>query len=153
MLTVTSVHLEDIRRHSEASYPEECCGILIGLFDGDRRIVHATVRCLNASAGSRSTQYSIDPIEVIRAQRDAREHGLEVVGFYHSHPDHPAHWSPTDLDEAHWIGCSCLIVAVENGRAATTASFVLSGTREEDKAFTQERLLVEFSAQLIADSR
>ena len=79
---------------------------------------------------------------MIRAQRDARERGLEIVGFYHSHPDHPAQWSPTDLADAHWIGCSYMITTVENGRATETNSFVLSGTLEEDKAFLWEELLI-----------
>lgn len=140
MLKITAAHLKDIRRHGEETYPEECCGILVGTFEGDTRIVHATVRCRNAATESPRTQYHIDPREVICAQRDVRGRGLEVIGFYHSHPDHPAQWSPTDLAEAHWIGCSCVITAVENGRATKTNSFVLSGTREEDKTFTREEL-------------
>jgi proteasome lid subunit RPN8/RPN11 len=142
MLKITAAHLEDIRRHGEEAYPEECCGILVGTFDGDSRIVHATPRCRNAAIESPRTQYHIDPRDVIRAQRDIREQGLEIVGFYHSHPDHPAQWSPTDLAEAHWIGCSYVITAVENGRATDTNSFFLSGALEEDKAFTREELLI-----------
>jgi proteasome lid subunit RPN8/RPN11 len=142
MLKVTTAHLEDIRRHAEESYPEECCGILIGRFSEDMRIVHVTLRCRNAAIESRHTRYHIDPREVIRAQRDARGQGLEIVGFYHSHPDHPAQWSPTDLADAHWIGCSYMITTVENGRATETNSFVLSGTLEEDKAFLWEELLI-----------
>jgi proteasome lid subunit RPN8/RPN11 len=151
MLKLTASHLEDIRCHGEESYPDECCGILIGRFEGDSRIVESTVRCRNAANESRSTQYRIDPLEVIRARRDVRQQGLDVIGFYHSHPDHPAQWSPVDLAEAHWIGCSYLIVAVENGRSAETASFVLSGKVEEDKAFTQEELLVRPSDEPTSD--
>jgi proteasome lid subunit RPN8/RPN11 len=146
MLKLTTAHLDDIRRHGEESYPEECCGILIGIFEGGTRIVHATLRCRNAAIESPYTQYHIDPREVIRAQRDARERGLEIVGFYHSHPDHPAQWSPTDLAEAHWIGCSYVITAVENTRATETNSFFLSGALEEDKVFTREELLIALSA-------
>ncbi len=142
MLKVTAAHLQDIRRHGEKSYPDECCGILVGTFDSDIRTVQSTLRCNNASADSTRTHYHIDPREVIRAQRDARERGLDIVGFYHSHPDHSAQWSPTDLAEAHWIGCSYLIVAVENGEAMETRSFVLAGTLEEDKRLVDEELLV-----------
>ncbi len=140
MLKLTTAHLQDLRRHGEDLYPEECCGILVGTFDGDTRRVESTLRCHNATTDSPHTRYRIDPREVIRAQRDLRERGLEIVGFYHSHPDRPAQWSPTDLAEAHWIGCSYVITAIENGRATETNSFVLSGTREEEKTFIREEL-------------
>lgn len=142
MLKITASHLHDIRCHGEESYPEECCGILIGTFDGDVRIVQSTVRCQNAATELRSARYRIDPREVIRAQREVRERGFEVVGFYHSHPDHPAQWSPTDLAEAHWVGCSYLIVAVEDGKSLAANSFFLSGKLEESKAFSQEELII-----------
>lgn len=140
MLKIMANHFQDIRRHGEESYPEECCGILIGVFDGDTRMVYATLRCRNVTTDSPRNHYDIDPREVIRAQRDVRERGQEIVGFYHSHPDHPARHSPTDLAEAHWIGCSYVITAVENGQATKTNSFLLSGTLEEDKTFTREKL-------------
>jgi len=67
---------------------------------------------------------------------------MEIVGFYHSHPDHPAQPSPTDLEHAHWIGCSYVITAVAHGTAMDTRSFCLSGTREEDKHFLGELIHV-----------
>jgi proteasome lid subunit RPN8/RPN11 len=68
---------------------------------------------------------------------------LELVGFYHSHPDHPALWSATDLEQAHWIGCSYVITAVDKGIATETAAFVLIGTLEEDKQFVGEQMVIE----------
>jgi proteasome lid subunit RPN8/RPN11 len=76
-------------------------------------------------------------------QRQARGLGLDIVGFYHSHPDHPAQWSKTDFVEAHWVGCSYIITAVEKGKAATTNSFLLTGTGEEDKQFIDEPIEIE----------
>ena len=76
-------------------------------------------------------------------QREARERDLDIVGFYHSHPDHPAQWSQTDLNEAHWIGCSYVITSVEQGKAALTNSFALTGSREEDKALVDEEIVIE----------
>jgi proteasome lid subunit RPN8/RPN11 len=73
-------------------------------------------------------------------QRDARDRGLEIIGFYHSHPDHPAEWSPTDLAEAHWIGCSYVITSVDGGKATLTRSFALIGTTEEYKALVEEEI-------------
>ena len=66
------------------------------------------------------------------------------MGFYHSHPDHPAQWSKTDFEEVHWIGCSYVITSVEQGTAKVTNSFLLAGTTEEDKRFEDQRVVVGF---------
>ena len=142
MLRFTDGDYDEIRRHGEETYPHECCGILLGTSDGDVRTVRATVRCGNTRIDSPENRYNIDPRELVRAQREANERGLDIVGFYHSHPDHPARWSPTDFEEAHWIGCSYVITSVENGKASVTNSFVLSGTKEEDKALVDEEVRV-----------
>jgi len=142
MLTITVFDYNEIRRHGEETYPNECCGILLGTLDNDARMVQATVRCGNTRSDSPQNRYNIDPRELVRAQREAHERGLDIVGFYHSHPDHPARWSPTDFEEAHWIGCSYVITSVEKGKATVTNSFALSGTMEEDKALVQEELVV-----------
>ena len=104
---------------------ESCSGRL----DGDVRIVTSIV-ALPVTLGLilRTNRYHIDPKELIRIQREGRERGEDIVGFYHSHPDHPAHWSPTDLAEAHWLGCSYVITSVEKGNAAVTNSFELKGS-------------------------
>jgi len=68
---------------------------------------------------------------------------MEIVGFYHSHPDHPARPSPTDLEDAHWIGCSYVITSVVQGKAHETRSFLLNGTLEEDKHFVEENLFFD----------
>ena len=143
MLKFTVSDYDEIRRHGEETYPHECCGILLGTLDNDARTVRATVRCGNTRADSPQNRYNIDPRELVRAQREAHERGLDIVGFYHSHPDHPARWSPTDFEEAHWIGCSYVITSVENGKATVTNSFALSGTMEEDKALVQEEVVLE----------
>lgn len=143
MLKLQALQYEEIRRHGEETYPDECCGILLGVSNGDERRVRAILRCENACTESPQNRYDIDVREVIGAQRHARDEGLEIVGFYHSHPDHPARWSQTDLREAHWIGCSYVITSVTGGKASETNSFALSGTREEDKAFVEEEVVVE----------
>jgi proteasome lid subunit RPN8/RPN11 len=78
----------------------------------------------------------------VKIERDARRQGLGIAGFYHSHPDHPAQWSSTDLAEAHWLGCSYVITAVAQGKATVTNSFQLAGASEEDKRFEPETILV-----------
>jgi proteasome lid subunit RPN8/RPN11 len=75
-------------------------------------------------------------------RREGRSRGEDIVGFYHSHPDHPAHWSSTDLAEAHWFGCSYVITSVEKGKAAITNSFELTGSGETDKRLVDEPIEV-----------
>ena len=75
---------------------------------------------------------------------------MSIGGFYHSHPDHPAQWSQTDFAEAHWLGCSYVITAVAQGKAAVTNSFLLAGTTEEDKRFEPERIDVSETVEPLA---
>jgi proteasome lid subunit RPN8/RPN11 len=142
MLKLQTSDCRKIRDHGEAAYPNECCGILVGRLQGDVRVVEATLRCQNTRTDSPHNRYHIDPLEVVRCQREARQRGWEIVGFYHSHPDHPAQWSPTDLEEAHWIGCSYVITSVENARVTHTNSFVLTGSCEEDKRLLDEEIVI-----------
>ena len=143
MLKFRQSDYDEIRRHGEETYPHECCGVLLGARVGDTREVRATVRCGNTRLDSPQNRYSIDPRELVRVQREARERELDIVGFYHSHPDHPARWSQTDFQEAHWIGCSYVITSVEKGKAVLTNSFALTGTSEDDKALVDEKIEVE----------
>ena len=138
MLTIRQSELDALRRHGEETYPYECCGVMLGRTEGEERVVEAVLRAGNTRVDSPHNRYHIDPRELVRIQRESRERGLDIVGFYHSHPDHPARWSQTDLAEAHWIGCSYVITGVEQGRAAVTNSFLLEGTGEEDKRFVDE---------------
>ena len=141
MLKITGKDYDAIRRHGEETYPHECCGVLLGRFEDDgTRVVTSTARCGNTRTDSPKSRYNIDPKELVRIQREARERNEEIIGFYHSHPDHPAHWSETDLAEAHWFGCSYVITSVEKGRAALTKSFELTGAEENEKRFSDEKI-------------
>ncbi len=142
MLKLQASDYDEIRRHGEETYPNECCGILVGTSEGDVRAVQSAIRCNNVRADSPQTRYTIDPRDLVRIQREAREEKLDIVGFYHSHPDHPAQWSPTDLEQAQWMGCSYVITAVEHGKATHTKSFVLTGNREEDKMLVEEDVVL-----------
>jgi proteasome lid subunit RPN8/RPN11 len=145
-LTIPVDLYETIRRHGELTYPHECCGVLLGKTSEDGNTVEAAVEAGNTRTDSAHNRYNIAPQELIRIQRQGRERGLDIVGFYHSHPDHPAQWSKTDLEEAHWIGCSYVITSVEQGTAKVTNSFLLTGTSEEDKHFEDERMVVGSAA-------
>ena len=126
------VHVyNQLRQHGEATYPHECCGVLVGEFDETGgKSVKAAVPCGNTRTDSLANRYHISPSELVRIQREAMLAGHDIVGFYHSHPDHPARWSETDLAEAHWTGCSYVITSVEKGRAVLTNSFLLLDQQE-----------------------
>jgi proteasome lid subunit RPN8/RPN11 len=129
---------DQLRHHGEETYPHECCGILLGKSTDADLHVTEILRAGNTRTDSAHNRYNIAPQELIAAQRQARKSDLDIVGFYHSHPDHPAQYSPTDFAEAHWFGCAYVITAIEKGHAALTNSFLLTGTTEEDKAFTNQ---------------
>lgn len=147
MLRIEYTDYEALRAHGEETYPNECCGVLLGKnIAGESNsakavnIVHQIVRAGNTRTDSAHNRYNIAPQELVKIQRQARGLGLDIVGFYHSHPDHPAQWSKTDFAEAHWLGCSYIITSVEKGKAATTNSFLLSGTEEDNKKFQDEAI-------------
>src|ERR1700721_2149863 len=131
-----------LREHGEETYPHECCGVLLGKALDNVNEVELAVRAGNTRTDSAHNRYHIAPQELISIQRQARGRDLDIVGFYHSHPDHPARWSSTDFQEAHWLGCSYVITSVEAGVAKQTNSFFLAGIGEEDKRFVDEEIQV-----------
>ena len=142
MLLISTDDFNALRDHGRQTYPHESCGILLGVVEGDQRQVTQVVRCRNTRDDRAQDRYQIDPAELLAAQRTGRAHGLEIVGFYHSHPDHPAQWSSTDLAEAHWLGSSYVITSVDHGQPTHTRAFVLRGELEEDKRFEPDPLEV-----------
>lgn len=113
----------------EHVYPEEACGILLGRRSACCDDVVRVVPCTNVDPEPRR-RYSIAPEELLRTQALTREEGLEILGFYHSHPDRSAEPSPADLREAHWTGCVYLICAVEKGTLAAIFAVRLLGPEQ-----------------------
>ena len=150
MLRIPYADYEALRAHGEETYPNECCGVLLGRADADAIRVATLVRAGNTRTDSAHNRYNIAPQELVKIQRQARSLGLDIVGFYHSHPDHPAQWSKTDFAEAHWLGCSYIITSVEQGKAVTTNSFLLLGTGEDDKKFEDEAIQIDIPANVAA---
>jgi len=134
---------ESIRAHGEETYPHECCGALIGESTPEGWRVKAAMRAGNTRTDSAHNRYNIAPLELVQIERVARRQGLDVAGFYHSHPDHPAQWSTTDFAEAHWLGCSYVITEVAQGKAAVTNAFLLTGGTEEEKQFVREPIVLD----------
>jgi proteasome lid subunit RPN8/RPN11 len=141
MLKIGKYHYASLRQHGEETYPHECCGVLLGQIEDDgTRTVTSVARAGNTRIDSAHNRYNIDPKDLIRIQREGRDRGEDIIGFYHSHPDHPAQWSSTDLAEAHWFGCSYVITSVEKGKAVLTNSFELTGSDESDKKLVSEKI-------------
>jgi proteasome lid subunit RPN8/RPN11 len=136
---------QELRRHGEETYPHECCGVLLGRSSEGVNTVEQAVRAGNTRTDSAHNRYNIAPQELIRIQRQGRARGWDIVGFYHSHPDHPAQWSKTDFAEAHWLGCSYVITAVESGESKVTNSFLLAGASEDDKRLEDEAIEIDFA--------
>ena len=119
--------LEEIRRHGEAAYPAECCGAMIGRSGEGGKEVVRLVPAVNRRTDD-PHRYLIAPDDLRRVEAEARRESLEVVGYYHSHPDHPARPSAFDTEHA-WPWYSYLIVRIDRGRAADAASWVLDDER------------------------
>ncbi len=131
--------LETILAHAERSYPEECCGFLLGSATEEGKCVSEIRAAGNRRDDSPRNRYSIAPEEFLVAERESRSRGLEILGFYHSHPDHPA--VPSEYDREHaWAWYSYLIVPVSAGRAGAPRSYVLE---EQIRSFEEERLVEE----------
>jgi len=142
VLYLSKAVYDAIRAHGEETYPNECCGALLGRSTAEGWSINTSVKASNARTDSAHNRYQISAGELVRIEREARKQGLSIGGFYHSHPDHPAQWSPTDLSEAHWLGCSYVITAVAQGKAVLTNSFSLVGETEENKHFELETIEV-----------
>lgn len=131
MITTEPV-LENIRQHGVDAYPEEGCGFLLGTVtdDGENRVV-ATRQAPNRQADQRTHRYQLTGDDYRAADEAAREQGLDVVGTYHSHPDHPAQPSKTDLEEATFPGFTYVIVSVRDGVPAETTAWSLATDRSQ----------------------
>lgn len=139
ILTVTATHEATIRAHAELTYPEECCGLLLGEITPTGKTVVEVWETENAwspeTAGELSAlesltkerRYVIHPKELLRAQKQGRDRQLTIIGIYHSHPDYPAIPSECDRQYA-WAEYSYIIVAVEQGKATQLTNWSLDET-------------------------
>jgi proteasome lid subunit RPN8/RPN11 len=130
MLVLTPEQEAAIRAHGEADYPYECCGLLLGTFAADGRKTTAEVMPISNAReeSAKRNRFLITPQELMRGERYARSRQLDIIGFYHSHPDHPAIPSGYDLDHALPV-YSYVIVAVAQGRAGDVQSWELEADR------------------------
>lgn len=140
MIVISKKVEEAILAHAERDYPHECGGMLIGKFSDDEKTVTETFPLENARAEEdRHDRILILPKDVMRAERYARENGLDVVGYYHSHPDDTAIPSQYDLDHALPVW-SYIIASVLKGKVADLRSWQMEDDRSK---FNEEKLSVD----------
>jgi len=128
LLKVSEELSSGIRAHGVETYPQECCGALLGRDGEDGREVLALVPLMNRRDDSPRNRFSITPEDVRQAEQNAKEHGLELIGWYHSHPDSPAR--PSEYDREHaWPWYSYIIVRSEAQGTREMTSWRLSDDR------------------------
>ena len=122
--------LARIRDHGRAAYPHECCGLMLGVIDAAGWHVHAVEPADNAAGDRGRDRYDLPPETYLRADREARARGWDIVGIYHTHPDAAPHPSRTDLAEA-WPAYVYLILRVDAGQPADAAAWTLGAAAFE----------------------
>ena len=153
VLKLYAHHLQAMKSHAESTYPEECCGLLVGQRSGDTKTLIEVLPTENSWGGeaedtfqssegsaqrksSKRNRFSIAPIVMLKAQKDARDRNLDIIGIFHSHPDYPA--VPSEFDRAiAWQQYSYIIVSVQQGKACDLKSWTL----DDDQQFQPEEIL------------
>jgi proteasome lid subunit RPN8/RPN11 len=109
--------------HAQDTYPNECCGAMIGHIDGDTKTVKVAVALDNAYAGAQGARYELRPEDLMKADREARSRGMDLIGIFHSHPDCDAYFSETDLkNSCPWY--SFVVLSIKGGRFDHANSFL-----------------------------
>jgi proteasome lid subunit RPN8/RPN11 len=109
--------------HAQATFPNECCGAMIGTIDGGVKTVKAAVALDNAFDGAQGARYELRPEDLLRADREARDRGMDLIGIFHSHPDCDAYFSATDLkNSCPWY--SFVVLSIKGGRFDHANSFL-----------------------------
>jgi proteasome lid subunit RPN8/RPN11 len=100
--------------HARATYPDECCGAMLGTIDGERKTVRVSMQLQNAFEGAQAARYELRPEDLLAADKAARERQMDLIGIYHSHPDCDAYFSKTDLQNScPWY--SFVVLSIQKG--------------------------------------
>ena len=109
--------------HAQSTFPDECCGVMIGSIDGDAKTVTTAVALENAYKGKQEDRYEIRPEDLLAADKNARAQGLDLIGIFHSHPDCDAYFSKTDLENScPWY--SFVVLSIKGGKFDHANSFL-----------------------------
>src|SRR5271163_1737669 len=118
--------------HAESTYPNECCGVMLGSIDGDSKSVTIATPLENVSAGSQAARYELRPEDLLDADREARRLKLDLIGIYHSHPDCDAYFSETDLkNSCPWY--SFVVLSVQDGKFHHANSWLPNAEQTESE--------------------
>ncbi len=135
-IQINSLEYKKIELHGEKTFPEECCGVLLGKVVGGMPIIDEARMLKNTNAGSRNTRYNIDPLDLIKLEDELEDSDRIMLGIYHSHPNHPAKPSKFDLDHA-WPNLSYIVLSVQDGNSELLTSWRLNS---EIKEFNEEEI-------------
>lgn len=153
MISISKTQVEQIHYHAEATYPEECCGLLLGNFERNQKIVLEvretennwtlsdevnnlhTVSTPNQQQLSKKNRFSISPNVLLKVQKECRDRQINIIGIYHSHPDYSAIPSSFDREIA-WSQYSYIIVSLRNGKVTEVKSWQL----QENRQFHPEKI-------------
>jgi proteasome lid subunit RPN8/RPN11 len=109
--------------HAQRTYPNECCGAMLGYMQGDKKVVTEAVALENAYAGEQGERYELRPEDLLKADQAARARGLDLIGIFHSHPDCDAYFSATDLkNSCPWY--SFVVLSINQGKFDHANSFL-----------------------------
>ncbi len=131
MIEITLEPWQTMVAHAEATYPNECCGVMLGRID-DSKIVTIATPLDNVSPGSQAARYELRPEDLLNADREARRLNLDLIGIYHSHPDCDAYFSETDLkNSCPWY--SFVVLSVQNGKFDHANSWLPNAEQTESE--------------------
>jgi proteasome lid subunit RPN8/RPN11 len=126
-----------IREHAKEAYPEECAGALVGMDVGEMKVVVDVWRAENVHGEDRLRRFLIEPLQIKEFEERATERDMDLLGFYHSHPDHPA--EPSEYDREHaWPYYSYVIASVSEGGVEGMRSWVL---KDDRSSYEEEQIL------------
>lgn len=139
MIVITKELEEKIEKHGGETYPDECCGILLGSDSNGMRRILDIAPLENHQVENRKRRFFVTPKQYLEAEHTASEKGMELLGFYHSHPNHPA--IPSEFDREHalpWF--TYIILSVAEGKPTVMTSWVLSDSRDR---FLERHMVVD----------
>jgi proteasome lid subunit RPN8/RPN11 len=123
MIRINSEAWETMVAHAQSTFPDECCGVMIGKIDGEMKNVTSAIAVENAYKGKQEDRYEIRPEDLLAADKNARAHGLDLIGIFHSHPDCDAYFSKTDLENScPWY--SFVVLSIKGGKFDHANSFL-----------------------------
>jgi proteasome lid subunit RPN8/RPN11 len=123
MIKINSGAWETMVAHAQSTFPDECCGVMVGKIDGNEKRVTTAIALENAYKGKQEDRYEIRPEDLLAADKNARAEGLDLIGIFHSHPDCDAYFSKTDLENScPWY--SFVVLSIKGGKFDHANSFL-----------------------------